>query len=96
MRRRGLPGFMTPRLQHARLTDVNGRVESARQTRERRMEVNTEGEDTGSERREIHFLAALLDELMRKMLAAGALTQADLNEIESAAAKRVGGLPRAW
>lgn len=48
------------------------------------MEVNTEGEDTGSERREIHFLAALLDELMRKMLAAGALTQADLNEIESA------------
>ena len=60
------------------------------------MEQNTEGEDTGSERREIHFLAALLDELMRKMLAAGALTQADLNEIESAAAKRVGGQPRAW
>jgi len=60
------------------------------------MEVNTEGEDTGSERREIHFLAALLDELMRKMLEAGALTQADLNDIESAAAKRVGGQPRAW
>ena len=60
------------------------------------MEVNTEGEDTGSVRREIHFLAALLDELMRKMLAAGALTQSDLNEIESAAAKRVGGQPRAW
>ena len=60
------------------------------------MEVNTECEDTGSERREIHFLAALLDELMRKTLAAGALTQADLNEIESAAAKRVGGQPRAW
>ncbi len=40
------------------------------------MEVNTEGEDTGSERREIQFLAAILDELMRKMLAAGALTQA--------------------
>ena len=60
------------------------------------MEVNAKGEDTGSERREIHFLAALLDELMRKMLATGALTQADLNEIESVAAKRVGGQPRAW
>jgi hypothetical protein len=60
------------------------------------MEVNTEGEDTGSERGQIHFLAALLDELMRKMLAAGALTQTELNEIESAAAKRVGGQPRAW
>lgn len=60
------------------------------------MQVNAEGEDTGSERGEVHFLAALLDELMRKMLAAGTLTQAELNEIESAAAKRVGGLPRAW
>lgn len=60
------------------------------------MEVNAEGEDTGSERGEIHFLAALLDEMMRKMLAAGVLTQADLNDVELAAAKRVGGLPRAW
>ncbi len=60
------------------------------------MEVNTDGEDTGSERRELHFLAALLDEMMRKMLAVGALTQADLNEIEAAAAMRVGGQPRAW
>ena len=60
------------------------------------MEVNTEGQDTGSERGQIHFLAALLDELMRKMLATGAMTQAVLNEIELAAAKRVGGQPRAW
>jgi len=60
------------------------------------MEVNTDGEDTVSERGEIHFLAALLDELMRKMLAAGVLTQADLNDIESSVAKRVGGQPRAW
>jgi len=60
------------------------------------MLVNAAGEDTVSERGEIHFLAALLDELMRKMLLAGVLSQADLNEIELAAAKRVGGLPRAW
>ena len=60
------------------------------------MDVNAEGEDTGSERAEVHFLAALVDELMRKTLAAGVLTQADLNEIEQAAAKRVGSEPRGW
>lgn len=62
----------------------------------RGMQVNAEGEDTESERAEVHFLAALLDELMRKMLSAGVLTQADLNEVEAVAAKRVGGVPRAW
>ena len=60
------------------------------------MEVNAIGEDTGSERAEVHFLAALVDELMRKMMAAGTLSQADLNEVEQAVAKRVGGTPRAW
>lgn len=60
------------------------------------MHVNAEGEDTESERAEVHFLAALLDELMRKVLAAGVLTQAELNEVEAAAANRVGGTPRAW
>lgn len=60
------------------------------------MHVNSEGEDTESERAEVHFLAALLDELMRKVLAAGVLTKADLNDVEAAAAKRVGGAPRAW
>lgn len=60
------------------------------------MDVNADGEDTGSERAEVHFLAALVDELMRKMMATGALTQADLNEVEQAAAKRVGTTPRAW
>jgi len=49
-----------------------------------------------SERAEVHFLSALVDELMRKMLAAGVMTQADLNDVEAAAAKRVGGIPRAW
>lgn len=60
------------------------------------MQVNAEGEDTESERAEVHFLAALLDELMRKVLAAGVLTQAELNEVEAAPAERVGGAPRAW
>ncbi|RVT90242.1 hypothetical protein [Sphingomonas crocodyli] len=60
------------------------------------MDVNANGEDTGGERAEIHFLAALLDELMRKMLASGVLTKADMNQIEQAVAQRIGGSPRAW
>ncbi len=60
------------------------------------MDVNVEGEDTPSERAEIHFLAALVDELMRKMLTAGVVSQADLNEIEAAVAARTGAEPRAW
>ena len=60
------------------------------------MDVNANGEDAGSERAEVHFLAALVDELMRKMLAAGTLNQAELNEIEQAVAQRVSGTPRAW
>jgi hypothetical protein len=60
------------------------------------MTINDEGEDTGSERAEVHFLSALVDELMRKLLAAGVMTQADLNEIEAATVTRVGGVPRAW
>lgn len=60
------------------------------------MDVNADGEDTLSERAEVHFLAALVDEIMRKMMVAGVLSQADLNEVEQAAAKRVGSVPRAW
>ncbi|KQM70785.1 MULTISPECIES: hypothetical protein [unclassified Sphingomonas] len=60
------------------------------------MDVNAQGEDTKSERAEIHFLAALVDELMRKMMAAGIMSQADLNDIENAVAARTGSNPRAW
>lgn len=60
------------------------------------MRVNAEGEDTVSERAEVHFLAALVDELMRKLLTAGVMTQVELNEVEQAVATRVGRVPRAW
>lgn len=58
--------------------------------------VDAEGVDTGAERGEIHFLAALVDELMRRLNEAGLLSQADLNGIEQAVADRVGTAPRAW
>ncbi len=59
-------------------------------------DLNADGEDTHSERAEVHFLAALVDELMRGLLLAGVLSKAQLNEIEAAVAQRVGSTPRAW
>jgi hypothetical protein len=58
--------------------------------------VQIDEEDIASERGELHFLAALVDELMRKLHMAGLLSQADLNTIEQEVAKRVGNIPRAW
>lgn len=49
-----------------------------------------------AERSEIHFLAALTEELMRMLLISGTLTQAQLNEIEGAVARKIGSQPRAW
>lgn len=60
------------------------------------MKVSTMDEHISSERAELHFLAALVEELMRKMHIAGVLSQAELNEIEQAVAQRIGGTPRAW
>lgn len=49
-----------------------------------------------AERAEIHFLAALTDELMRTLMISGVLTQAQLNEIERSVAEKIGNVPRAW
>jgi hypothetical protein len=38
----------------------------------------------------------LVDELMRKLLVSGVLSQAQLNEIEQQVSRRVGHSPRAW
>ena len=53
-------------------------------------------EDGASERAELHFLAALTDELMRQLMDAGVLTRGQLQSIENAVAERTGGIPRAW
>jgi hypothetical protein len=52
--------------------------------------------ETAEQRSELHFLAALNDELMRVLGQAGVLSREQLNAIEEAAAKRVGTLPRPW
>jgi hypothetical protein len=52
--------------------------------------------DTQSERAELHFLAALVDELMRQLLVSGVMTQAQLNAVEEAVSRRVGTPARPW
>jgi len=52
--------------------------------------------ENADQRGEIHFLAALTDELMRALGETGALSRAQLNAIEEAAAKRAGTVPRPW
>ncbi|MBT2245331.1 MULTISPECIES: hypothetical protein [Sphingobium] len=58
--------------------------------------MDTQDVDYVSERGELHFLAALVDELMRRLMLSGVLSQAELNAIEADVAKRIGNVPRAW
>ncbi|WP_294237638.1 hypothetical protein [uncultured Sphingomonas sp.] len=53
-------------------------------------------DDVASERAELHFLAALTEELMRHLMEAGVLSRTQLQSIENAVAERTGGIPRAW
>jgi hypothetical protein len=53
-------------------------------------------DDQASERAEIHFLASLVDELMKALLAHNILTRAQLQEIENSVSVRTGSAPRAW
>ena len=58
------------------------------------MEIDSE--DQTSERAELHHLAAIIDELMRALLANGVMTREQLQAIENAASVHTGALPRAW
>ena len=58
--------------------------------------MDTQDIDYVSERGELHFLAALVDELMRRLMLSGVLSQTELNAIEADVAKRIGNVPRAW
>ncbi|HEU4603583.1 MAG TPA: hypothetical protein VFS24_16535 [Steroidobacteraceae bacterium] len=58
--------------------------------------MDVDSEDQSSERAELHFLAALVDELMKALLAGGVMTRAQLQEVENAVATRTGTPPRAW
>jgi hypothetical protein len=48
------------------------------------------------ERAQLHFLAALVDELMKALLATGTMGRSQLQDIENAVSARTGSAPRAW
>jgi hypothetical protein len=52
--------------------------------------------DQTSERAELHFLGALVDELMKALLTNNLLTRAQLQAIEDAFSSRIGSAPRNW
>lgn len=58
--------------------------------------MDIDSEEQSSERAELHFLAALVDELMKALHASGALSREQLQQIEEAVSARVGSEPRAW
>lgn len=58
--------------------------------------MDTNCEEQASERAELHFLAALVDELMKALLASGAMSRLQLQAVEDAVSKRLGTEPRSW
>lgn len=58
------------------------------------MEVDSE--DQFSERAELHFLAALVDELMKALLTNEVMTRSQLQEVENLVSVRIGSEARTW
>ena len=58
------------------------------------MEVDSQ--DQSSERAELHFLAALIDELMKALVLNGVMNRSQLQAVENAVSDRIGTEPRNW
>ena len=58
------------------------------------MEIDSE--DQSSERAQLHFLAALVDELMKALLTNDVMSREQLQAVENAVSIRTGTVPRAW
>jgi hypothetical protein len=58
------------------------------------MEIDSE--EQSSERAELHFLAALVDELMKALLMKGVMDRSQLQAVENAVSERIGTEPRNW
>jgi hypothetical protein len=58
--------------------------------------MDLDSQDQSSERAELHFLAALIDELMKALVANNVMTRAQLQAIENAVSTRIGSEPRNW
>lgn len=58
--------------------------------------MDVDSQDQSSERAELHFLAAMVDELMKSLLQNEVMTRSQLQEIEDAVSARIGTEPRVW
>jgi hypothetical protein len=58
--------------------------------------MDLDSEEQSSERAELHFLAALVDELMKALLTNGVMDRGQLQAVENAVSERVGTEPRHW
>jgi hypothetical protein len=58
--------------------------------------MDIDSEEQSSERVELHFLAAIVDELMKALHAHRVMSREQLQEIEDAVTTRLGTAPRAW
>ena len=58
--------------------------------------MDIDSEEQSSERAELHFLAALIDELMKELHANGLMSRERLQQVEDATCLRIGAPPRAW
>jgi len=58
--------------------------------------VDIDSEEQWSERAEIHFLAGLVDELMKALLTHGVMDRAQIQAVEDAVSERIGTNRRVW
>jgi glucose-6-phosphate 1-dehydrogenase len=58
--------------------------------------MDVDSEEQSSERAELHFLAALVDELMKALLLNGVMNRSQLQAVEIAVSERIGTEPRNW
>ena len=58
--------------------------------------MDIDSEEQSSERAELHFLAALVDELMKSLHANRMLSREQLQQLEETVSTRIGTAPRAW
>jgi hypothetical protein len=58
--------------------------------------MDIDSEEQSLERVELHFLAAIVDELMKALHAHRIMSREQLQQIEDAVSTRIGTAPRAW
>ena len=58
--------------------------------------MDLDSEEQSSERAELHFLAALVDELMKALLVNGVMDRSQSQAVENAVSRRIGTEPRTW